>query len=496
MRRIIKAMLSVTFIIVTSKILGFLRQMVTAQYFGTTIETDLVMLGQGLVMDIEFVFSQTLITSFVPIYLIEMNSDIRRAKSLASEVMKLLLFVGCILTITMFVFAPIIARVLAPTYSSAQSLSLTKYIHIYSLSLVFILIIGLCNALLKANEQFVAGEMLGIYQSVSFIVCIILLSRTLGIQSLIIAFFIYQVISFVILLLLSKQFFHMAKGNPLHNHTIKKLLRTTIIVFFGYSMVFLNQQVDKIIVSGLGEGKVTAVYYAAILSNFICTFIASMGGILFTYITNRVVMNNDADAASLSISFTRLFLLLLTPICMITEFYSNVIVSTVFGRGQFDEAAVSACAMALKGYAFGFMPFVVRELYGRLLYAYEESKHVTRNSTISILINVILSILLSMRYGVMGVTVASSISIGCCALLNFHCAKKRNNYVKTNTLTIVLITCSIDMIICFLIMKLLNNLIISEVLRLLIVTCICLGVSFAFMFKDIVSIISIKKEGR
>ena len=56
---------SITGIVIISKLFGFVKQIVMANAFGATIETDLVSLSQGLYGNIEYVIAQVFTTAFV-----------------------------------------------------------------------------------------------------------------------------------------------------------------------------------------------------------------------------------------------------------------------------------------------------------------------------------------------------------------------------------------------------------------------------------------------
>lgn len=54
-------------------------------------------------------------------------------------------------------------------------------------------------------------------------------------------------------------------GNPFQNPALRNLLHMVGPLLFGYCMVYVNQQVDKILVSGLGNGVITALTYGSTL---------------------------------------------------------------------------------------------------------------------------------------------------------------------------------------------------------------------------------------
>ena len=200
-------------------------------------------------------------------------------------------------------------------------------------------------------------------------------------------------------------------------------------LLLGHAMIFINQQVDKIIVSGLEEGTVTAMGYAAVLSNFISTFIGSICGVLFTYITQKIAKHEDKEAAEFSISSVGQLVTLLLPISILTVLNSKDIVTIVFGRGKFNSEAIGSCSLALMGYGFMFVPYAIREVFSRFQYAYSDSKRPTINSTVAIIFNTLFSIILSRFMGVLGVTLATSLSVVICAILNIMSSHQKNHNI-------------------------------------------------------------------
>ena len=82
------------------------------------------------------------------------------------------------------------------------------------------------------------------------------------------------------------------------------------------------------------------------------------------------------------------------------------------------------CAQALRGYALMFVPLVFREVYSRFQYGHQDSKRPMVNSSIGIALNIVLSVALCPRYGVLGVAFATSMSVVVCGVLNMCSARK------------------------------------------------------------------------
>lgn len=447
-KSIIGVVVSVSAIIIIAKLLAFVKQVVMANAFGATLQTDLISLAQGLVLNLDYLLAQTLITSFVPTY-IKLSTDNELAvKEFTSKVIKVFLGITVVLTIIILFLSIPIAKIIAPAYSGEDTILLAKYLRISAPTLVFIVQIAIQNAILKANERFVPGEFVSIIQSIIYIVLILTIGKRIGPETLIIACYGYAIINTVYLLIYSRKYISKSLGNPLKDSHVRELLSMMMPLLLGYSVVFLNQQIDSVIVSVIGEGTVTALAYAATLSNFISTFTGAVCGVIFTYISKAIAERDEKEAANLvSDSLIKLITVLL-PVSILTVINAKDIVTIAFMRGAFDETAVTNSAMALSGYGFVFVPYAFRELFSRLQYAYGDSKKPMMNSTIAIACNIGLSILLSQFLGILGVTIATSISVFICGMLNVKTSKEKNKYFDFKRLTRFIIPWIIGVVIC------------------------------------------------
>ena len=121
-----------------------------------------------------------------------------------------------------------------------------------------------------------------------------------------------------------------------------------------------------------------------------------------------------------------LLLITFLPISPLTMLQAEDIVTIIYAHGAFGVGNVRICAQALRGYALVFLPLVLREVYSRFQYGNQDSKRPMLNSSIGIVLNIILSVVLCPHYGVLGVSFATSISIVVCGVLNMHASRKLN----------------------------------------------------------------------
>lgn len=426
--RVFKAIFSVTGVILLSKLLGFAKQMVAANAFGATMETDVIYLAEGFVGNIKYLLVQTVLTSFVAVYLNAQQKDAEHARGFAVDLGKVLTVIAGGITALVMLFAPQIAGIIAPTYAGEVRVQLVGYLRLFAPALILFVWLSISHGLLNAHRRFIPGEMEGLNQSVILIVLVLLLGERLGPQVLAVAFVTYVLWNTAFMGLCARRYWGASKGNPFRNPPVRSLLKMALPLLLGYSMVYVNETVGKILVSGLEAGTVTAMSYASVLSNLVATFVVSFCSVLFPYITTHISRGEDRQAAGLASKSSLLLLMIFLPISILTVICAEDIVAIVYGRGAFTAENVQATASALRGYAVMFAPLVLSELFSRFQYGYQNSKTPMINSTVGIAANIALSLLLCPRYGVLGVAFASSVSTVICGVLNVATARRCNAY--------------------------------------------------------------------
>lgn len=428
--KIVKSIFSVTGVLILAKIMGFIKQMVTASVFGATAETDLINLSQELVANIEFVLTHTVTTAFVAVYIKVKQQQKEEGNRLISDTLKVATLGVAALVLLVLVGSPIISRVIAPTYSYEKSALLASYIRYYAPVLLLFSLTSILTGILNAHERFVPGQLSGLFLSVITIVSVLCLNRILGVDALMIGFWGYAMFNFIFVGVVSKQYWHYETGNPLNNRELKNLLFMMGPLFVGYAMIFINQQIDKIIVSGMEPGTVTAMSYASVLSNLVCTLTGAACAVLFTHMAVKTSSGNHKDSADLALRAAIILITSLLPITLITITKANDLIAIAFGRGAFQDAAIKIAGMALMGYGLGFVPYAMKTLYGSFQYGKQDTKNPMINTSIGITVNIAFSIILSRFIGVLGVTIASSFSEMVAGVLNMRIASKHSEYVN------------------------------------------------------------------
>lgn len=412
-KKILKTTIGITLLGILTKLVGFIKQMVIANYYGANGKTDAFFLASGFIGDTSYLICTTLSITFLTMYIMSKNTENKeRRNQFVSSVTMIFVGIACLISIIIWLFAPQISRFLAFGYSSNELSVVIYYMRIFSFVIMLQVVITIHGTVLNAEKHFIPYQMMGGIQSIVIIIFIVCFYDYLNIYALIISFVVAYICQMIFLLIFSKKYVKLRFVNPFKDNRVKELLKLICPLLIGYGVIQINQIVDKMVTTNLGEGVLSALSYSQTLNSSISQlFIASIGTVLFSYFSDYVSNGNEEEIKKvLSQSFVMILMILL-PITVFLVVDAQEIVQAIYGRGNFTQTAVNDTALAQIGYSLGLCFLGVRELLVRVHYAYQDTKRPTVNSIIAVLINIALSILLSKYIGILGVTLASSISM-------------------------------------------------------------------------------------
>lgn len=425
-RGIAKSAALVTLMMLAFKVLGFIKQAIIAYYFGASLETDSYFIAWGFVTGISEALVKALSVALVAVYTgILVGQGKREASRIINGLLEIMLPVFGILSAVLLFFSPLFSHLLAPSYQGAQSDLLAKYIQILSPMLLFVCLELVLGAVLDSNKSFFIPRLQSFIYSILTILCCVLLSKAFGVDALILSQYLSSII-FSLVLIVSVRKFHDYFFVKIRNiPELKNILITALPLFIGNSAIQINQIVDKGITSNLGEGVVSSLTYCQTLEQFVTNImIVNIGNVMFANFAGFVAENRTEEIQRTLSRAINLLISLLLGISIITIINAEDIVSIVYFRGSFSEEAVNLTSLALIGYAISFVGVAIRDLSIKSIYAFKDTRHPMIASILSIIVNIIFSILLSKYIGILGVTIATSISVFVGMIINIFFVKK------------------------------------------------------------------------
>lgn len=192
---------------------------------------------------------------------------------------------------------------------------------------------------------------------------------------------------------------------------IKLLLKRIVPGAVGAGMYQINLLVDTMVASLVGTGAVSFLYYADRVNQLPLGVVGTAVGTALLPILSRQLRAGNAEAAQYSQNRTLEFALLLTlPAALAILAIAWPIVSVLFMRGAFGPAEAKATAAALAAFSLGLPAYVLVKVFTPAFFAREDTATPVKIAAVALLANIALMLALMGPLAHVGIALATSAS--------------------------------------------------------------------------------------
>ena len=403
--------------ILCSRVLGFIRDLMTANALGASIWSDIFFVAFKLPNLFRRLFGEG---AFSQAFMPNLVKVSQKGLFCAEILIKLsLAMLG--LSLIVMLFAPLVTKALAFGFSPETIALAVPLVRINFWYLLAIFIVTLLSALLQYKNHFATTAFSTALLNISMITALLLAlnldqkSAAMYLSWGVVAGGMLQVLSHIIALkrlnllrLLNLGIVKFAKGKRAKAKGFWQNFGHGII---GSSANQLSDFISTFIASFLATGAISYLYYAnRIFQLPLALFAIALSTAIFPKIAKEIKSKNDTNAINLlKKSFSLLFFLLIFS--TIGGFVlANEIIWLLFQRGEFNTNNTIESAKVLQMYMLGLLPFGLYKLFSLWLYAKMQQKIAAKIAIYSLFINTALCLLLFKPLGASGLALAGSIS--------------------------------------------------------------------------------------
>lgn len=402
-----------------SRVLGFVRDVVIARYFGATIATDAFFVAFKIPNLFRRLFAEgAFATAFVPVL------SEAREKEGANGVLPLLSAVSgvlgaALLVVTIFgvLAAPGFITVFAPGFiGDADKFPLASdMLRITFPYLLFISLTALCASVLNTYGRFAIPALTPALLNIALIAAALWLAPQFPErQVLALAWGVFaggvlqlsvQLIAVYRLGLLRWPRF--AADHP----GVKKVLTLMGPAVFGVSVGQINLMIDQIIASMLQTGSISWLYYADRLMEFpLGVFGVAIGTVILPALSREhAAQSSEAFSKTLDWGL-RVCILIGLPSAVGLAILAGPALSTLFQYGAFEGVDVTQAARALIAYSFGLLAFMLVKVLAPGFYARQDTRTPVRIAVIAMVSNIVLNLILVFPLQHAGLALATAIA--------------------------------------------------------------------------------------
>lgn len=415
-KRVLSGFFTNSFGILTSRVLGLLRDLLTAGVLGAGIWSDIFFIAFKLPNLFRRLFGEG---AFIQAFLPGFTQAKKKAIFASSVLIKFSIFI-LFLTLLVNLFAPFFTKLLALGFDRETINLAIPYIRINFWYLTFIFLVTLFASILQYKDHFLTTAFSTALLNISMIIALILAKgkddETIVLY-LSIGVVVGGIMQFLVHLLALKRlnllryfgvgFSALKKGKKADTKGFYKNFFHGVV---GSSVAQIGAFIDTWFASFLAFGSISYLYYAnRIFQLPLALFAIALSTALFPKIAKAINFKDDKSALNLlSIAFHLLFALLLFS-TVGGIILSKEIIWLLFERGAFTRDDTIKSMLVLSMFMVGLLPFGLAKIFSLWLYAKNKQNIAAKIAIKSLILNVISCFLLIKPLGAAGLALASSI---------------------------------------------------------------------------------------
>jgi len=425
-----------------SRVLGFIRDVLLARVLGAGPLADAFFVAFKLPNFFRRMFAEgTLTVALVPVLADEKKKGENETHLYLNALATLLLITLLLFTVAGIIFMPWLLLGFAPGFHDEperwnQALLLARWMFPY---LLLISLSAMAWAVLNAHKRFSLAAASPALLNVSLIFAAIVLAPSFQnpAMALAIGVVLGGILQLGIQIPALKRIGWIPKLSfKFRNPAVSQTLRLFGPALLGVAAVQINILVGTILATLLPAGSVSYLYYAdRIVQLPLALFGIAMGTALLPALSEHMA-NQRIDDAKEDLRNGLAWLTWITLPAMIGIFVlAEPIIATLFEHGKFSHTATTATAQALQAYGLGLIAFCWVRVLSTACFANKDAKTPMRFAFISVMINIVLSIILMQSLAHVGLALATSLAAFFnVLLLIIHVRKQQGSIMDGRTI--------------------------------------------------------------
>ncbi len=412
-----------------SRVLGFVRDLITAFTLGAGLFADAFFVAFRIPNLLRSLFAEGSLTmAFIPAFSrVREEEGMERAQEMARSVLAWLVSILAVITALAMVFAPELTELIAPGFGSRPELleATASLLRICFPFIIFISGVGLCMGILNALDHFFAPAFAPCLLNVGFI--------TFGLAGWALGWNVAYCLAWGVLAsglgqwlfqqpYLARVGFSWRGKWRWKDPAVLRMGRLMLPSVFGSAVYQINLLLGTLLASFLPVGSISYLYYADRLVQFpVGVFGLAVSTAALPSLSRLCAQGKMDEFESVVRSAMRLSLFISLPAMAGLIALAGPLIGLLFGRGAFGPEAVQATSAALVAYGVGLPAIaLVRPLVGAF-YALEDTRTPVLVATLCVAVNVLLGWALMGSVAHVGlalaVSVASFVNVGLLSLL-------------------------------------------------------------------------------
>jgi len=425
--RIVRAASVVGFATLMSRLLGYVRDMVIAYFFGTADVADAFFVAFRIPNLFRRLFAEGSLTiAFIPIFTEYLVRESKKsAYEFASAVFTFLSIVLVIFSCLGIVGSPFIVKVMAWGFTDEKdkfelTVLLTRIMFPY---IFFISLVALCMGILNSLKHFAAPALAPVFLNLTMILSVIILMPYFNqpILTLAIGVILGGFLQLILQIPFLKRKGVILKSNFNFSHPgLKRLTKLMLPAVLGAAVYQINIVIVNLIASFLPTGSVSYLYYSDRIFQFpLAIFGIALATAILPAMSDQIAQNRAEELKDTLSQGLRLILFITIPAMFGLVLLRVPIVRILFQRGAFGAGDTLLAAQSLLWFTIGLWAVAGVRVVVNVFYALQDVWTPVKVAMLSIICNLVLCLVLMkpMKHGGLALAVSLSSMINLITLL-------------------------------------------------------------------------------
>jgi putative peptidoglycan lipid II flippase len=413
----------------TSRVMGFLRDIVFARFFGAGAGMDVFVVAFQIPNFLRRLFGEGAFSqAFVPV--LSEYQDQRsheEVQALADRVAGTLGLILMIITVIGIVASPVLIFLFAPGFSGeedkfALAAGMLRLTFPY---LLFISLVAFAGGILNTFGRFAVPAFTPVLLNVVLIASVFLIAPRMEqpVYGLAIGVFIagFVQLAFQIPFLKRLDVLPRPRWGWWHEG-VRRIIRLMLPAILGSSVAQINLLVDRVIASFLATGSISWLYYSDRLLEFpLGVFAIALATVILPGLSRHHAAKSAAAFSATLDWALKLAMVIALPAAVGMFFLAAPMVATLFNYGAFGAEDVRMATFSVMAYALGLIAFTLVKVLLPGYFARQDTRTPVRISVIALLSNIVLNIVIvlpMMHFGVKAPHAGLALATGLAAVLN------------------------------------------------------------------------------
>lgn len=440
---LLKTTASVSGLTLTSRIFGFIRDVLLAKFVGAGPASDAFFVALRLPNMFRQLFAEGAFNvAFVPILARQLEAGGNpQAKEFAKSVFSVLFWLALALSCLVMLFMPQVIGVLAPGFKDTPELfkltvTLSQITFPY---FMFITVTSFIGGVLNTLKRFIAFAAAPILLNLSFVFCLLFLTKITptAVTAAAIAVPLGGLAQVTLMLLAVRRAGFKVQLSLPHGHReLKTLGKRMIPTLIGVGAQQLTTLVSMMLASLLPAASISYLFYADRLNQLPLGLIGiALATVLLPTLSRSLKQGHGDYSQKLLVQGLGIALALGLAAACGLMMLSAEIMTVLFQRGAFSGDDAAQSGMALAAYSAGLPAYVLVKLTNTAFYAHENTKTPVQTALVSLVVGLVMMGLLMHPFGHTGLAAATSVAAWVNLLLQFYLLCRMNILeVKSRTI--------------------------------------------------------------